>query len=390
MDPNRFRHHASGRVVQSGTGEGAYWSFIPAPLPPPIDIDLRLLRVLSDADRSLGELAGLGRMLPNPRLLITPFIRREAVSSSRIEGTQADVYDVYAFEAGQLHFPGLAPPAPEPDVLEVVNYVRALEYGLQRLDTLPVSLRLVRELHERLMAGVRGAHLTPGEFRRSPNWLGPAGSTLSSAPYVPPPVTDMMTSLGDLETYLHGDTTLPPLIRVALIHYQFEAIHPFLDGNGRIGRLLIALLLVHWGLLPLPLLYLSVYFERRRQEYYDLLMAVSERSAWPEWLQFFLNGVIEQSRDAIGRAKQLQDLGKEWHERIRDVRAPGTMHSVVDLVLERPIISANDVVEKCEVSHPTAMRILRRLEELGILAEHTGKKRYQQFLATDIMDVLTQ
>lgn len=390
MDPKRFRDHASGRVVQIGAGEGAYWSFLPDPLPPKLEFDLPLLRTLSEADRALGELAGLGRMLPNPRLLITPFIRREAVSSSRIEGTQADVYDVYAFEAGQLYFPGMAPPAPEPDVLEVVNYVRALEYGLQRLDTLPVSLRLMRELHERLMAGVRGSHLTPGEFRRSPNWIGPAGSTLSSAPFVPPPVAEMTDALGNLETYLHGDATLPPLIRVALIHYQFEAIHPFLDGNGRIGRLLITLLLVHWGLLPMPLLYLSAYFEQHRQDYYDLLMAVSERSTWAEWLQFFLTGIIEQSRDAIGRAKQLQDLGKVWHERIQDTRAPGTMHAVADLVLERPIITANDVVERVEVSHPTAMRILRRLEELGVLTEHTGKKRYQQFLATDIMEILTQ
>lgn len=387
MDPKRFRRNPSGRIVQTGQGDAAYWSFIPQPLPPRLDIDLGLLRVLSDADRALGELAGLGRMLPNPRLLISPFIRREAVSSSRIEGTQADVFDLYAYEAGQLAFPGFKPAAPESDVREVINYVHALEYGLQRLDTLPVSSRLMRELHERLMTGVRGEHLTPGEFRRSPNWIGPPGSRLTDAPYVPPPVAEMTEALSALENYLHDDTTHPPLIRVALIHYQFEAIHPFLDGNGRIGRLLIILLLVHWGILPLPLLYLSAYFERYRQDYYDLLLAVSERSAWPDWLRFFLTGIVEQSKDAIVRAKQLQDLGKEWHGRIQRARGTGTMHSVVDLLLEQPILSAVDLVNRFGITHQTAMNTLRRLEELGFLEEYTGRQRSQQFLASAILNI---
>lgn len=388
MDVDRFRRHGSGRMIQVGQGNSAYWAFLPAPLPPRIVFEPGLVRVLSDADRALGELAGLGRTLPNPKLLIDPFIRREAVSSSRIEGTQADMVDLYAYEAGQLALPGFKPPAPEADVREVINYVHALEYGLQRLDTLPVSLRLLREIHERLMAGVRGEQMTPGEFRRSQNWIGPPGCTLAEAPFVPPPVTEMIEALSALEKYLHEDANLPPLVRVALIHYQFEVIHPFLDGNGRIGRLLIILLLVHWGVLPLPLLYLSAYFERHRQTYYDLLMAVSERGAWAEWLRFFLTGVIDQSRDAIERARQLQDLEKEWRERIQMVRGTSTMYSVANLLLERPILSALDVMNRFGVTHQTAIHTLRRLVELDILREHTGRQRNQQFLAPTILSIL--
>lgn len=389
MDPNRYKQTTSGRLAQIGQDEMAFWAFIPNQLPPKLDIDFALMRVLSDADRALGELAGLGRMLPNPRLLISPFIRREAVSSSRIEGTQADVMDLYVYEAGQLALPGLKPAAPESDVREVLNYVHALEYGLERLDTLPVSLRLMRELHERLVAGVRGDYLTPGEFRRSQNWIGPSSTSITDAPYVPPPVEEMNQALYALEIYLNEDADLPPLIRVALIHYQFEAIHPFLDGNGRIGRLLIILLLVHWGLLPLPLLYLSDYFERHRQDYYDLLLAVSERSAWHNWLHFFLMGVIDQSKDASRRAGQLQDLDKEWRERLHAARGTSTMYGVIDLLLERPILSALDLVTRFDITHQTAMSTLRRLEEFGLLQEYTGQKRNQRFLAPEIMDILT-
>lgn len=374
--------------MQIGRDEATYWSFIPNPLPPKLAIDLKLMHVLSDADRALGELAGLGRMLPNPRLLISPFIRREAVSSSRIEGTQADVVDLYVYEAGQLALPGFKPAASESDVREVLNYVHALEYGLGRLDTLPVSLRLMRELHEHLVVGVRGEYLTPGEFRRSQNWIGPPGCTLADAPYVPPPVEEMKQALYALEIYLHEDAELPPLIRIAMIHYQFEAIHPFLDGNGRIGRLLIILLLVHWGILPLPLLYLSDYIERHRQTYYDLLLAVSQRNEWNNWLEFFLTGVIDQSKDASRRAGRLQDLDKDWRERLRAARGTGTMYSVVDLLLERPVLSALDLVNRFDITHQTAISTLRRLEELGLLQEYTGQKRNQRFIAPEIMSIL--
>jgi Fic family protein len=221
-----------------------------------------LTRTLTDAVQALSELAGIGRAISNPHLLINPFIRREAVLSSRIEGTQADIADLYAYQVGQLPLANMPSP-PEADVKEVHNYVQALEYGLKRLETLPMSLRLIRELHARLMEGVRGEYATPGEFRRSQNWIGPANSNLNEAPFVPPPVPQMHEALNSLEEYLHRhDVTYPPLVRLAFVHYQFEAIHPFIDGNGRVGRLLISLLLVEWKLLPLPLLYLSAFFYR--------------------------------------------------------------------------------------------------------------------------------
>ncbi len=388
MNPELFRNSPSGRLVKVGRGKAAYWAFVPDPLPPELSLDLPLLQTLSEADRALGELAGLGRTIPNPHLLIRPFIRKEAVLSSRIEGTQADVADLYAYEAGQLVLPGMEPRPPESDVREVLNYVHALEYGLDRLHTLPVSLRLFRELHARLMQGVRGEKMTPGEFRRSQNWIGRPGCTLEEAEYVPPPPDQLLDVLSDLEAYINREHDYPPLIRLALIHYQFEAIHPFLDGNGRIGRLLISLLLNHWELLPLPLLYLSAYFHRHRQTYYELLMAVSQRGAWGDWVGFFLRGVAVQARDAIDRAKQLQDLQQLWHQELRNQRATALMHSVVDLLFVRPILTANDLVQEFDVAHRTAMLTLRKLESLHIVHEVSGRRRNQQFVAIPIMKVI--
>lgn len=334
--------------------------------------------------RAIGELAGIGHHLPNPQLLLRPFVRREAVLSSRIEGTQADIEDLYAFEAGQLPLPGIAttPPA---DVREVFNYVQALEHGLKRLQSFPLSLRLIRELHEQLMTGVRGEYATPGHFRRSQNWIGPPGSTLSDATFVPPPVEQMYEALNALELYLHEEDHTPPLIRLALIHYQFEAIHPFVDGNGRIGRLLISLLLVHWNVLPLPLLYLSAYFENHRQSYYDLLRAVSTRGAWEEWLRFFLYGVQEQARDAIQRAQQIQRLQVDWQSELKQAGTTGLMIGVTDYLFEQPLLTAKDVSERFDVHWSTAMRTLRRLEELGIVIEVTGQARNQRFMAERLM-----
>ena len=388
MNPERYRNSPAGRLVKVGQGKAAYWAFVPNPLPPKLTLDLPLLQTLSAADRALGELAGLGRTISNPHLLIRPFIRREAVLSSRIEGTQADVADLYAYEAGQLTLPGMEPHPPESDIREVLNYVHALEYGLKRLDTLPVSTRLFRELHERLMQGVRGEKMTPGEFRRTQNWIGRPGCTLDEAEYVPPPPEELLDALSHLESYINREHDYPPLIRLALIHYQFEAIHPFLDGNGRIGRLLISLLLSHWELLPLPLLYLSAYFHRYRNEYYDLLMGVSQRGAWEEWVQFFLRGVDEQSRDAINRAKQLQDLRQAWRQLLLENRGTSLMHSVVDSLFVRPIQTTNDVMSQFNVTHRTAMKTLRRLESLGIVMEADNKTRPRQFMAEAIMTII--
>jgi Fic family protein len=389
MNPSHFLNSTAGKVVQTGIEPYSYWTFVPNPLPPPLTWDLALIRVLSNADRAVGELAGLGRTLANPHLLIRPFIRREAVLSSRIEGTQADIADLYAYEAGQLILPGMkAIVTPEADVREVLNYVHALEYGIERLDTLPVSLRLIRELHERLMTGVRGEHLTPGEFRRTQNWIGKPGCTLQDATYVPPAVDAMHAALFALEEYLHREDDTPVLVRLALIHYQFEAIHPFLDGNGRIGRLLLVLLLLSWSLLPLPLLFLSAYFERNRDQYYDLLLAVSQRGHWHAWIHFFLQGVAEQAQDAVTRAKALQDLQGHWQTNLRAMRASGHVLTAADLLFVSPIVTAQELIDRLDVSHQTATRILQRLVEVEILEQIGEQQRNRRFVARAIVNLL--
>jgi Fic family protein len=391
MNPEQFINSSSGRVIQVGQGEIAYWSFVPNPLPPQLDFDSALIRLLSDADRALGELAGLGRALPNPHLLINPFIRREAVLSSRIEGTQADLADLYAFEAGQFELPGFKSTPPPADAREVLNYVRALEAGLKRLSELPVSLRLIREAHAQLMEGVRGNQAAPGEFRRTQNWIGAPGCTLNDATYVPPTVDEMQIALDALEKYLHSEAALPPLVRLALIHYQFEAIHPFIDGNGRIGRLLISLLLVHWNLLPLPLLYLSAFFEKHRQDYYDLLMAVSARGAWREWVSFFLRGVAEQARDAVVRAKRLQDLQSEWRHRLVQARASGLAFSLVDALFDSPVMTIPQAQRQLDVKqYHSARRHVRQLVKLGILKPVDESTYGKTFVAAEILRLISE
>jgi len=391
MSMDDFRQSPSGRLMKVGSGAVAYRAFVPHPLPPDLPFTPSLVRALSDADRALGELAGLGRTLSNPQLLVRPYIRREAVLSSRIEGTQSNIADLYAFEAGQQALPGVLPAPPEADVREVHNYVTALEYGIKRLETLPVSLRLIRELHERLMKGVRGDRATPGEFRRSQNWIGRPGCTLNEATFVPPPVHEMDEALGAFEKYLHAENDHPPLLRLAFIHYQFEAIHPFLDGNGRIGRLLITLLLTSWNLLGLPLLYLSVYFERRRDEYYHRLAAVSRSGAWEEWATFFLVGVTEQSRDAISRAGRLQDLQASWRNRLQRLKRTTALPlGIVDALFENPTLSATQVARRFDVTHQAAMKALRKLEALKIVREITDRRRNQIYLAEEILKIVSE
>ena len=378
MDLDAFRHSPAGRLVRTPTD---YWAFVPNSLPPEITWTSELIAALSQADRALGELAGLGRSLPNPHLLILPFVRREAVLSSRIEGTQASLSDLYVYEAIQLPLFEV----PTSDVQEVYNYVRALEYGLERLKTLPLSLRLIREIHERLMEGVRGEHQTPGEFRRSQNWVGPPGCTLNEATYVPPPVPEMRETLGDFEKFLHAPSSLPLLVRLGFIHYQFEAIHPFLDGNGRIGRLLITLLLCNWDILPLPLLYLSAYFETHRQTYYDLLLEVSQKGKWEAWLTFFLRGVASQSRDAVVRAQRLQHLREQYRGQFQTTRAASRLLQVVDLLFARPVLTTRQVEETLEVNFSSAQRYINQLVAANILREITGQARNRIYVAEQIL-----
>lgn len=392
MNLEQFKKSTAGRLLKIGQGKAAYWAFAPNPLPPALSLDAKLVRTLSEADRALGELAGLGRTMPNPHLLIGPFIRREAVLSSRIEGTQTDIADLYAYEAGQLPLFGARTSPPESDVREVLNYVRAMEYGIERLKALPVSLRLIREVHTRLMEGVRGERATPGEFRRTQNWIGRPGCTLSDAEFVPPPADHLQAGLGALEEYLHEGNEHPPLVRLALIHYQFEAIHPFLDGNGRIGRLLVSLLLVSWNLLPHPLLYLSAFFEKRRQEYYDLLTAVSERGAWCEWIEFFLQGVAEQARDANARAKRLQDLQVEWRRQLMQVRSPALPLRLVESLFERsPVLTIPEAQRVLGIGqYNTARRTVERLVEAGILERVSESSYSKAFAAREILTAISR
>ena len=379
MDPNAFSEKASGQLLHTPQG---YWSFIPHPLEPSLEMEMALVRTLSAADRALSELAGIARTLPNPHLLINPFIRREAVLSSRIEGTQASFSDLLFFEASA------AGDERALDVREVANYVQALEHGLKRLADLPLSLRLLREIHEKLMTGVRGESQTPGEFRRSQNWVGPPGCTLMEATYVPPPPDEMTVALGELEQYFHEPSSFPPLIRLALVHYQFEAIHPFLDGNGRVGRLLNTLLLCTEGLLPQPLLYLSAFFERNRADYYRLLLQVSQEGAWTEWVAFFLRAVEVQSRDAIERSDKLLQLWQEYRDELQQARASALLLRLVDELFVYPAITNSGAVSKLGVTARSAQFNIDKLIAAEILVEATGRRRNRIYLAPEIVDII--
>ena len=378
MDIALFRNSPSGRLVRVV----GYWAFVPNPLPPKLDWSDALVSLTSKAGLALGTLSGLGETLPNPHLLIYPFIRKEAVLSSRIEGTQSSLSELLLFEATKAE--------KQRDVREVQNYVHAMEHGLKRLDDLPLSLRLIRELHAILMEGVRGERATPGEFRQSQNWIGPPGCTLNDATFVPPPVSEMMGTLDHLEKFLHADTQLPPLVELALVHYQFEAIHPFLDGNGRIGRLLITLFLCQRSILNKPLLYLSAFFERHRQEYYDRLLEVSQRGAWRQWIEFFLQAVVEQSNDAVRRARQLLDLHRTYYQTSLGKRLPPTAVELVELIFLRPVLNTRVVQEYLKVTFPAAQKAIKVLIEEGILAEITGGKRNKAYAAKEILEILEE
>jgi len=379
METSLFQNSPSGKLIRA---VGGYWAFIPHPLPPKLEWDNSLVSLISKADLALGTLSGLGENLPNPHLLIYPFIRREAVLSSRIEGTQSSLSDLLLFEATKLE--------KQRDVKEVQNYVHAIEYGLKRLEELPLSLRLIRELHNILMEEVRGERVTPGEFRQSQNWIGPPDCTLNEATFVPPPTPEMLDALDQLEKFLHADTDLPPLAELALIHYQFEAIHPFLDGNGRIGRLLITLFLCQQGILTKPLLYLSAFFERHRQEYYELLLGISQRGAWRRWIEFFLQAVVEQSNDAVRRARCLLGLHQSYYQTSLEKRLPPTAGQLIELIFMRPVINVSVVREFLRVTFPAAQKAINALEKEGILTEITGGKRNKTYTAEEILKILEE
>jgi cell filamentation protein, protein adenylyltransferase len=331
--------------------------------------------LLSQANLALGRLDGSIATLPNSDLFVFMYVRKEAVLSSQIEGTQSSLQDVLTAEARLL-----APDRPR-DVNEVVSYVRAMNYGLRRLRELPVSIRLIREIHAELLRGVRGSHLAPGEVRRSQNWIGPTGCSLNEAAFVPPPPKEVMTHLGDWERFLHSDPHLPILLHIGLAHAQFETIHPFLDGNGRVGRLLITFLLCERETLLKPVLYLSYYFKQHRQAYYDQLQSVRERGTWEDWLMFFLRGVAEVSEQATETARRILNLRETHRLAITEQfgRAAGNGHRTLEYLYEHPIVSVNEVQELIGATYPAANGLVSRLVDSGILVEITGQSRNRRF-----------
>jgi len=367
----------SGRYLAQPTG---YSAFVPAPLPPRPDIDFdgELRTLLSNADRDIARLDAIAALLPNPDLFVAMYVRHEAVLSSQIEGTQSTLEDVLAFEADAS-----SAGAPK-DVEEVVNYVRAMNHGLRRLaEDFPLSLRLIREIHAELMQGVRGGGKSPGEFRRSQNWIGGHGSTLATASFIPPPPNELDSALGALETFIHdGKREVPLLVRCGLAHAQFETIHPFLDGNGRVGRLLITLMLCEEKALVRPLLYLSVYLKAHRAEYYDRLTAIRTQGHWEQWLKFFLRGVSVTARAATATAHGIVAMREEHRAAVsRNAKAL----KLLDGLFRQPVVTANRIMEIVGCTHPTAVKLARDLEGRGWLAESTGYERnrvyrYQPYL----------
>jgi Fic family protein len=361
----------TGHHVQQA---GGYRAFIPKPLPPepPVTMDEELWRLLSDADRALGRLDGVTRTLPDINLFLTMYVRKEALYSSQIEGTQASLDDILAHERK------IAGAENPDDVEEVVNYVAAINLGLERLREMPLSLRLIREIHARLMQGVRGKDRTPGEFRRSQNWIGGRNTALAEAVFVPPPAHALMEHLGQLEKFMHTDSSLPVLVQIGLIHAQFETIHPFLDGNGRLGRLLITFLLCEREILSLPALYLSHYFKRYRSEYYQRLQDVRDKGDWEGWLKFFLRGVRETAQEGARTAARIVEQ-REAHrrligEKMSHARA-GSAYKLMDNLHQRPVISIAGAAEIIEQTYATARGLVMDLVSLGLLEEITGRGR---------------
>ncbi|MDP2966461.1 MAG: Fic family protein [Pelolinea sp.] len=378
MNPRDFLSQAAGKPIRTKQG---YWAFVPNPLPQKIEIGNELVKFLGEADRAMGELKGLSGAISDPALFINPILRLEAVISSRIEGTRASLEDLFIYEGTQLSFFETAG-----DVREVHNYILALEYGIQRINTLPVSNRLIKELHAILLNNARGDFWSPGEFRTKQNWIGFPGSTLETASFVPPPQVEMLVCLGDLEKFIHQPSNLPALVRLGMIHCQFEAIHPFADGNGRIGRLLNSLITLDWKLQPQPLFHISPYFESHRQEYYARLLAVSQKGDWAGWLGFFLQGVRDTCFNTVTRIQNLQAVHRDYLGRVKSERNAARLANALTLIFSKPIISTGELSKSLEIPYKSAQRIIGSLTRLSILREITDRARNRLFQADDIIN----
>jgi Fic family protein len=383
MRPDEVAATAPGQVIRVPEG---YWTFVPNRLPPELTYSTSLVRQLSEADRSLGELAGIGRMLPNPHLLIRPFMSREAVLSSRIEGTVTRLDQLLLFEAQPED-----ENAQTKDMTEVVNYVRALEYGLEQLrQGMPLCLRLIRAIHERLLEGVRGQEKRPGEFRRCPVFIGRSGQSFLDARFVPPYYSELDSLLRDFETFLNEPGDVPLTVQLAVVHYQFETIHPFMDGNGRIGRLLTMLMLCERGCLPHPLLYLSAYLERHDREYKDHLLEVSRRGAWAEWIEFFARGVAEQANDAARRSRNLLELWKNYRRRMQETSQSSAVLHLVDELFASPFMTIPGIAKLLDITYRAAKLNVEKLLGTAILKETSPRKKTNRvYYAPAILDQLS-
>ena len=374
----------AGRYIRQPT---RYQAFVPAPFPPvDLKIEPSLVTLLERATLAVGRLVGSADILPDPDLFVTMYVRREAVLSTQIEGTQASLVDLLKYEAED------AEAERRVDVAEVSNYVEALRYGLKRVKELPLSLRLVCEIHGKLMIGVRGGESgkTPGEFRRSQNWIG--GPSPQTARYVPPPVTEMKRALGEFEKFLHAETDMPILLKVGLAHAQFETIHPFLDGNGRMGRLLITFLLAHGGILHEPLLYLSIFFKRHRQEYYDRLQAVRDKGDWEDWLALFLEGVADVAEEATDTAGKIVRLRETKRTQIANEfgRRSRSALRLLESLFRQPYVTVRTVRRTTDLSQPAANALVNAMEQAGILREVTGRRRSRIFQFHEYMSLFEE
>ena len=369
------------------TQPGGYKAFLPKSLPPnpPIRYDGELQSLLSKADRALARLDGMTTVLPNPDLFIAMYVKKEALLSSQIEGTQASLEGVLEFEAD------LIPKENIDEIKEVINYIKALNCGMERLKELPMSLRLIKEIHKILLEGTRGADRNPGEFRRSQNWIGAPGFPISEAIFIPLPPDSVIPAMGEFEKFLHQESNIPSLVKIALVHAQFETIHPFLDGNGRIGRLLITFYLFWKGILSKPLLYLSFYLKKKRVEYYDLLMKVRIEGVWENWVKFFLAGVSETCEEAANTARAIIQLKEDLITKLYE-SSVGSIYGVklIDLLFITPLISVREISDKLNISKEAANELVKKFEKINILKEITGKRRYKKFSFPPYIEIMAR
>ena len=381
-----FSHTRAGiyKIQQEG-----YKTFVPKPLPPnpPLELDNKLLQLLSKADQVIGRLDGITEVLPNPDLFVMMYVKKEAVLSSQIEGTQASLIDVLEFEAKALD------PNRPSDVIEVVNFIKAINHGLRQIEKKKdISILLIKSIHYQLLKGSRGGEKQPGKLRSVQNWIGPPGSNISGATFIPPNVKDMNKALNDLVKFIKIEHEFPPLIKAGLVHSQFETIHPFIDGNGRIGRLLITLLLIKNGHLTKPLLYLSYYFKKNRNEYYDKLQMVRDSGEWELWMNFFLNGIYQVSSEAIQTSLRIIEIRKKYQQSINEEfgNKSGLALKLLDGLFNKPVITINSIKDITNLSFPNANRLASEFEKMGILEEITGQKRNRIYEFVKYMDILNE